>query len=205
MDEKLDAALFLESPQRILEQREWHTFRLHGMVVKYVKIYQSRADRKQLRVVVSGDSWGEIHGNSRALGIIPHTLIDNAIKYAPDGSRIDLDFEEKGQAVSLAVSSLGPRISSNEQDKIFDLFYRGEAAREKSGEGTGFGLASAQNIARFHQTEIVCTQSARAEKGGHFRTKFEITFPIARQGTSKEDSAASGKGQRGRGRGTGRM
>lgn len=192
MDEKLDAALFLESPERIHEKREWHRFRLHGLVLKYVRIYKSRADRKKLNVVITGDSWGEVRANTRAIGIIPHTLIDNALKYAPEGGRVEIAFEESAANITLSISSDGPRIRNDEKDRIFDLFFRGAAARRRFKEGTGFGLASAQNIATAHDTKIMVNQTEQPDKQGNYRTTFDVTF--ARAGAA--DSETSRKRQR---------
>jgi signal transduction histidine kinase len=178
MDEKLDALLFLDSPDRIHEPREQATFRLHGLVLKYIRVYQRRADAKRLRTRIIGESWAKINGNARALGIIPHTLIDNAIKYAPVGTEVNVVFREQDDEVVVAVESYGPTIRPDEITRIFDLFYRAEAARAVSSEGTGFGLASAQNIARAHNTEIVAQQG---EEAGPDRTKlttFSISFEI---------------------------
>jgi signal transduction histidine kinase len=182
MDEKLDAALFLEAPERILEPREQGRFRLHGLVTKYVRIYKSRADQKRLSVRIVGDSWANIEGNARALGIIPHTMIDNAIKYAPAGSRVFVTFRESGNTVSLAVESFGPKIEASEAARIFDLFYRSEAARQMSSEGTGFGLASAQNVAKAHDTEIIVQQTDRKGPEDTLETVFSIDFPIVDRG-----------------------
>jgi signal transduction histidine kinase len=175
MDEKLDAALFLDSPDRIREPREQTTQKLHGLVLKYVRIYQSWADRKQIKITLHSNCWADIRGNSRALGIIPHTLIDNAIKYAPDGTSVVVRFHETTESVTLVFESLGPKITPNEEARIFDLFYRGEAARKMTTEGTGFGLASAQNIARAHDTELCVAQDQEQIKGAYL-TRFSVTF-----------------------------
>jgi signal transduction histidine kinase len=182
MDEKLDAALFLEAPERIDEPREHGRFRLHGLVTKYVRIYKSRADNKQVTISMRGESWASIEGNSRALGIVPHTMIDNAIKYAPEGSRVFVTFLESGNTVTFGVESFGPKIEMEELHRIFDLFYRGQHAREMSSEGTGFGLASAQNVAKAHDTEIRVRQTERRGPGGTFETIFSVDFPIVDRG-----------------------
>jgi signal transduction histidine kinase len=187
MDERLDAALYLEAPERILEPREQGTFRLHGLVLKYVRIYKSRADRNGVAVRVAGESWAEITGNSRALAIIPHTLIDNALKYAPRGTTISVRFIEADKSVTLEVEGYGPRIEPSEVQRIFDLFYRGNAARRMSSEGTGFGLASAQNVARAHDTEIVVEQGDLGGPEQTLKTTFGVTFERAeRRGGSRE-------------------
>jgi signal transduction histidine kinase len=185
MDEKLDAALYLDEPERIAEPREQARFRLHGLVLKYVHIYKSRADRKSLTVRVNGESWAKVEGNARAIGIIPHTLIDNAIKYSPRRTRIEVDFEEVGGWVVLSIENSGPKLEEDEKPRIFDLFFRGAAARAMSTEGTGFGLASAQNIARAHNTEITMSQSGRRGPDDTVRTKFTVRFPIAADGRSE--------------------
>ena len=179
MDERLDAALYLETPERILEPREQATFRLHGLVLKYVRVYKSRADRNGVAVNMAGTSWAEIRGNARALAIIPHTLIDNALKYAPRGTAISVRFHEASETVTLEVEGFGPKIEPEEASRIFDLFYRAEAARRMSSEGTGFGLASAQNVARAHDTEIVVKQTGQKGPDGTFLTTFGITFERA--------------------------
>jgi signal transduction histidine kinase len=180
MDEKLDAALFLESPKRIYEKREQGTCRLHGLVLKYVRIYQSRAERKKINLVVVGDSWGEIEGNTRAFGIIPHTLIDNAVKYAPKNSKVEVSFAEDADYIVLSVISKGPRIRIEERSRIFDLFYRGNAARRRFKDGTGFGLASAQNIAKAHDTRIEVEQAPEPDGNGDYLTTFSVRFKRAR-------------------------
>jgi len=181
MDEKLDAALFLEASERIHEPREQGRTRLHGLVLKYIRIYKSRADRKNLTVSVVGDSWGKVQGNVRALGIIPHTLIDNALKYAPQGSRITLAFEERDDEILFSVESYGPEIEADERPRVFDLFFRAKAARQMSSEGTGFGLASAQNIAKAHSTEITLDQSDKQGAENTFLTTFSVRFEVASQ------------------------
>lgn len=179
MDERLDAALYLEAPERILEPREQGTFRLHGLVLKYVRIYKSRADLNGVVVNMHGTSWTDVRGNSRALAIIPHTLIDNALKYAPRGTAISVRFVETREKVTLEVEGFGPKIEESESSRIFDLFYRGEAARRMSTVGTGFGLASAQNVARAHNTEIIVKQTERTGPEGTYMTRFSITFDRA--------------------------
>jgi signal transduction histidine kinase len=189
MDEKLDSALFLEAPERIHEPREQGRFRLHGQVVKYVRIYQRRADAKQVSITILGESWARIQGNGRALGIVPHTLVDNAIKYAPSRSKVVVRFTEREDRVALSVESFGPKIEDDEMSRIFDLFYRGRQARAKSSEGTGFGLAAAQNVAKAHEAEIRVTQTDRHGPEDTYLTTFTVEFEI--EGHDRPPAAAA--------------
>jgi hypothetical protein len=83
MEEKLDAALFVLYPDRVANPSERRRLRFHGVVTKYAKIYRARVKEKRLKVHEVGESWATIEAHPRALPIIPHALIDNAIKYAP--------------------------------------------------------------------------------------------------------------------------
>jgi K+-sensing histidine kinase KdpD len=178
MDEKLDAALLLLDPSRI--HSTVRRFSIHRLVTKYVRIYQRRIDAKNVRLVM-GASTAQVDGNPRAFSIIPHALIDNAIKYAPAGTRIDVSFEEdRPGSLLFRVDSWGPRILLHERDRIFDLFYRGDAAKEQGPEGTGVGLAQAQLVAKEIGTVIEVEQDKGASNVKNFRTRFRVRFETAR-------------------------
>jgi signal transduction histidine kinase len=179
MEEKLVAALFLLDPERIGDDPK-HT-QIHQMVTKYRKIYTRAFEAKKVRLSSIGSSFGYVYGNPTALGVIPHTLIDNALKYAPAGSDVTISFTEDERAISLSVSSYGPQILPTERDKIFDPFYRGEAARRASSEGTGFGLALAKVIAQATGVRLTFEQSTEeTPKIGYFTTfkaQFQRAYP----------------------------
>jgi K+-sensing histidine kinase KdpD len=176
MDEKLDAALLLRDPSRIHSTSRRFSF--HRLVTKYVRIYQRRLDVKTLRLVM-GPTSVELEGNPRAISIIPHAFIDNAIKYAPDGTRIDVSFDEIPGHVTLTVASWGPRILPRECERIFDPFYRGECAKNKV-EGTGIGLAQAQLVAKEIGTVIKVEQDETAGRDNTYRTRFHVKFETRR-------------------------
>jgi signal transduction histidine kinase len=74
-------------------------------------------------------------------------LIGNAIRYGcKPGDVIEVGGERKGQKVRLFVRDYGPGVPAEERDRIFEVFYRGTAGKDK--KGTGIGLATVQKIAR---------------------------------------------------------
>jgi len=99
--------------------------RLHG------GIYNAAFQEKKISVHVRGQSVGEIRGNPTAVPVIPHTLIDNALKYSQRESEVWIDFRETANEIELSVESYGPRIEADEAERIFDVFYRGRNAREQ--------------------------------------------------------------------------
>lgn len=180
MDEKLDAALYLLYPERLHEMRDRGCFRFHGLATKYRKIYQRYIEAKGLKLRTEGESWSKVEGNARAISIIPHTFIDNAVKYAPPGSTITLEFEESAHHLRFSVESYGPLIHAEEQDRIFDLFFRGDEAKRRNSEGTGFGLASAHNVATALRLPITVEQKHdRRGPEDTVLTIASVTLPIA--------------------------
>jgi two-component system phosphate regulon sensor histidine kinase PhoR len=77
-------------------------------------------------------------------------LIDNAIKYAPEGKRIAVTLARDHDRVILEVKDWGPGIEPDEQQRIFERFYRARAVRLKPIRGSGIGLALVEHIVSAH-------------------------------------------------------
>jgi two-component system sensor histidine kinase KdpD len=102
------------------------------------------------------------------LGLALRQLLDNAVKYSPATSTIEIAAIGNG-AVDIAVRNSGPAIPEREQGRILERFYRGADARHVP--GTGIGLAIVQQIARAHGGSL--TVSSSAEAG----TAFTLSLP----------------------------
>jgi signal transduction histidine kinase len=176
MESKLEAALYLMYPERINDARQQTSFRLHGLVTKYTRIYQRSIEEKDLQVKTIGTSYGNIFANQDAAGVIPHTFLDNAVKYAPRGTTISISFSETTDAIRLDVSSFGPKITPSERPRIFDIFFRGEAAEKRVMEGTGFGLGLAQHVASAIGATLSVDQQSEAGGFGSYMTTFSAVF-----------------------------
>ncbi|MEO8698654.1 MAG: HAMP domain-containing sensor histidine kinase [Kofleriaceae bacterium] len=81
-------------------------------------------------------------------------LIDNAIKYAADGKKIKLKLTSDAERVMLSIRDWGQGIDPEEQERIFERFYRAKAVRLKPIRGSGIGLALVQHIARAHGGDV---------------------------------------------------
>lgn len=141
--------------------------------------------------------------NPDAIGVIPHAFIDNAIKYAPDGTEILLTFAENAQTISFSVGSLGLQITKSEREHIFDLFFRAAAAGETSVDGTGFGLGLAQHIATEVGAKLGVSQEAKPSRPGNYWTTFSAEFQKA--APDRERSVLVRARERTRGGGTAQM
>lgn len=116
------------------------------------------------KVYIDGD--GELL--ARAFG----NLMGNAIKYGAEGKqiRIEVNAFPQMKKARVAITNYGKIIPKRDLDKIFDKFYRGDAARSTEG-GTGLGLAIAKNIFEMHNGSVKVRSS---EKG----TVFEVLFQL---------------------------
>ena len=179
LDEKLNVAKFLLHPEWLTLPYECSKFRFHGAVSKYLKIYRSRLASKNITLQVNGQSYLEMIANPQAVPVIPHTLIDNAAKYSPKDGKIIVEMQDNIDSINFSVSSFGPRISSQEKEKIFDPFFRGKAAIDMQEEGAGFGLYISQMIAKNHLgTYIQVHQDKQPTARMGYWTTFSVKLPL---------------------------
>ncbi len=97
------------------------------------------------------------------------SFTDNALKHSAPGSTVSLRAQRNGDAVVLAVADEGPGIAPADLDRVFERFYRSDAARE-GGKGAGLGLAIAKEIVEAHGSEI----HVASEPGTGTRFWFEL-------------------------------
>jgi signal transduction histidine kinase len=91
-----------------------------------------------------------LQGDGGLLKVLIQNLIENAIKYSPENSLIEIESIGSSGALVFSVKDTGPGIVESEASKVFERFYRSPGTR-KSVPGTGLGLAIAQKIAEAHK------------------------------------------------------
>jgi two-component system, OmpR family, phosphate regulon sensor histidine kinase PhoR len=100
------------------------------------------------------DALPDVAGDNRRLQEVLQNLLDNAIQYTlPDG-KIVLSADTRGDEVILTVSDSGIGIPQSDQPRIFERFYRVDAARSREAGGTGLGLAIAKHLIEAHGGRI---------------------------------------------------
>ena len=87
-----------------------------------------------------------VDGDYERLRMLLLNLVENAVKYTPPKGRVILSLEKEDQEACIKITDTGIGIPHDEQDKIFQPFYRGSEARSR-GKGVGLGLAIASSIA----------------------------------------------------------
>lgn len=131
------------------------------------------AASRGVRVIVRGDPSVAVHGDRRRLGQIARNLMDNAVKFSPEGSPVSVRVERNGAGPSFSVSDEGPGIPKAERDKIFQRFYQIDRSRSKERPGTGLGLAIVKHLAHLHGASV----EVEGEVGSG--SVFRVQFPSA--------------------------
>lgn len=108
-------------------------------------------------------------------------LIDNALRYTPSGSSIDLAIWRNNGTVELTVADEGPGIPDNELEHVFDRFWRGEKSRARATGGAGLGLSIARQLVEAQGGKI----SARNRKP----RGFEVQITLPEKNSAKEGNS----------------
>jgi two-component system phosphate regulon sensor histidine kinase PhoR len=114
-----------------------------------------------------------IRGDAVQLGEVLQNLVDNALQYTPPGGHIDVSAYSNGHEVIFTVADTGIGIPESDLERIFERFYRVDAARSREAGGTGLGLSIARHIVDAHGGRI-WVESAVGQ-GSRFRFSIDST------------------------------
>ncbi|MGH2735046.1 MAG: sensor histidine kinase [Actinomycetota bacterium] len=95
-----------------------------------------------------------VDGDPERIHQVVANLVHNAVQHSPPGGRVWVTAIEQGASVRIEVADQGPGIAADEADRVFERFYRSDAARTSSDGGSGLGLAIAKWIVDMHGGEI---------------------------------------------------
>lgn len=150
--------------QAVDESRMTAEKRKISLVFLPLKDYYVLGDRGQLEMAVSN-------------------LIENAINYSPDSTRVTVTLKVNDQIAEIAVSDQGIGIPEKDLERIFERFYRVDPARSRLTGGTGLGLSIVKHIANNHGGDV----SLWSVEGAG--STFTLRFPLASQEVSEKISS----------------
>ncbi len=110
-------------------------------------------------------------------------LVDNAIKYAPDGSAVELKVHATDDQAIVVVRDHGPGFEPGAAERLFERFYRGDGPPRRGREGLGIGLSLVWELVSMHGGQIVATGAA----GGG--AEFRVSLPLGSDHVALEDLA----------------
>ncbi len=146
--------LTLAKADQGLFQAEFAEVDLKELVDELSEDSEVLAEPKHIRVRVQNSEHLMLVGDRVRLRQLFLNLIDNAIKYTPEGGTVTLTMERRNGTAVFVVEDTGIGIPAEEQAKIFDRFYRVDKARSREMGGTGLGLSIAKWIAELHRGTI---------------------------------------------------
>jgi two-component system sensor histidine kinase SenX3 len=133
---------------------------LRRVVAEAVDRTRLAAEAKSIRLVVVGDESITVHGHEGQLVTALSNLIDNAVAYSPEGTRVVVglrvrrtdesaevaEVSEVAEIAEISVADEGVGIPETEQERVFERFYRVDPARSRGTGGTGLGLAIVKHV-----------------------------------------------------------
>jgi two-component system heavy metal sensor histidine kinase CusS len=163
----IENLLFLARAESADRQIQATEFEGHAALAKIAAYYETAAEERKITIACTGEDkiWADAHLFGRAIS----NLIENALRFTPDGGSVSIHLASNpGQSV-VSVSDSGSGIPAEHIHRVFDRFYRMDSSRSSS--GSGLGLALVKSIAELHGG----TASIASEKNRG--TAVTLTFP----------------------------
>jgi two-component system, OmpR family, sensor kinase len=131
------------------------------------------AEEKQVRLTSQTQGLVEVEGDRVRLKQVVVNLLDNAIKYTPEGGRVTVGVHVSDRQAQLEISDSGPGISASDLPHVFERFFRADQVRLGSVEGAGLGLSIVQSICTAHGGFV------KAENQVNGGCRFIVQLPLA--------------------------
>ncbi len=137
------------------------------------------AKKANVTLSLKGEN-AEIYGIPQLLTAVVYNLCDNAIKYNKDGGTVFVSVKNNAENIVLSVRDTGIGIPKEQQERIFERFYRVDKSHSKEVGGTGLGLSIVKHAAKLHDAKI--TLESEVGKG----TGITVIFPKKQQNAPAE-------------------
>lgn len=131
------------------------------------------AEKRDVTIELDAKEGTEVWGDFEMLSVAAKNLIENAILYSEEGSKVGVGIRADEGIASLSVTDSGRGIPIEEQQRIFERFYRVDPSRSRGTGGTGLGLSIVRNVAASHNGEV--TVFSKPGVG----STFTLRLPIA--------------------------
>src|SRR5690606_34834482 len=141
--------LFLAQADNQLLKPEFATVDLNAEIQDLFDYFSAWAEEREVGLHLTGSPVC-VQGDRLMIRRALSNLLSNAIRYTPPGHRVTANLATNDHQVSVQIRNSGPVIPEEHLSRICDRFYRLDAARQRSGEGAGLGLAIAKSIIEAH-------------------------------------------------------
>ena len=174
MKELVEDMLFLAKHDGAERPKDSRTVNFSDLVTGCVLRFESVAFERQVELNSHIQPGLSLSGEPDSLERLVMILLDNAVKYAGDRGRVDVDLSRRQERAVLSVRNTGEPIPPEHLEHLFERFYRVDGSRSRKEGGYGLGLAIAHTIVQSHRGQIEVRSSR--EEG----TVFAVTLPHGR-------------------------
>jgi two-component system, OmpR family, heavy metal sensor histidine kinase CusS len=167
----IDNLLFLARAEAAESRVNCVQFEGRAAIERIAAYNEAIAEERHLQIICAGE--GEVYADPVLFGRAVSNLVDNAVRFTPDGGRIEISLRSTLEHAEIAVEDTGCGIAAEHISRVLDRFYRVDASR--SSEGTGLGLALVKSIADLHSGTVAV--SSEVGRG----TRVTLRFPSQRE------------------------
>ncbi|MDQ0495090.1 sensor histidine kinase [Paenibacillus brasilensis] len=155
-------------------------YRLDKQLISLILACEPQWEGKKIDMIVEADKV-EVNADEDLLGQVWVNLLHNAIKFTPQGGSISVSLSSNGDQAVVCIADTGPGIDEQDQQRIFERFYKADKSRARTEGGSGLGLSIAHKI-----TEMHCGSISVSSKMGE-GTAVTVLLPLyqeAKKGSS---------------------
>jgi two-component system sensor histidine kinase SenX3 len=177
----IEDVMALASVQDDAQDAQFRPVAARGVVASAIAGQSMAAEGRNIEVSVGTEVDAEVLGDAKALTSAVENLLANAINYSAPGSRVSvaMSIDSAADELHIAVIDTGIGIPADELDRIFERFYRVDAARSRRSGGTGLGLAIVKHTALSHGGRV--SVWSRLGQG----STFTLCLPLYHAGASE--------------------
>jgi signal transduction histidine kinase len=167
---------------------------LRPLVEAAVEAATPAAEKAGHEIALWADDIPELEGDAERLGQAVDNLLTNAIKFTPDGGRIEVRLCQRDGNAEIEVEDTGPGIAREDAERLFDRLYRASSATADHVAGTGLGLTIVKGIVEAHGGVVVV--ESEPGSGTTFRIELPLEPPPGEPGVASEprEAVANGNG-----------
>ncbi len=141
---------------------------LHALAEKVLSDFGSQAVERRIELALEEGAGPRVSGDPGTLGVLLSNLVDNALRYTPEGGAVSVRALLLDGAPVLEVQDTGPGIPPDQRSRVFERFYRLPGSEQ---QGSGLGLSIARRVAELHRAEIQLGDGAEG-RGLRVRVRF---------------------------------
>jgi two-component system sensor histidine kinase SenX3 len=127
---------------------------LNEVVLEALDRNEQLAVNRKIRIISEQATALEVFGNKEMLITAVKNLVENAITYSDQGTSVGIGCTARDSVAEIVVTDSGAGISPEDQQRIFERFYRADPSRSRDTGGTGLGLSIVKHVAKIHRGEI---------------------------------------------------